>query len=43
MVRAIDATGVMPVIDSGFVLDEIADAFRSQVAGKHLGKICLLF
>lgn len=41
MVRAIDATGLKPVIDCTFPLEEIAGAFRHQEAGKHFGKICL--
>ena len=40
-VRAIDATGMKPAIDRTFALDEIADAFRHQAAGKHFGKVCL--
>lgn len=43
MVRAINATGLKPVIDRSFKLDEIADAFRHEEAGKHFGKICLTF
>jgi NADPH:quinone reductase-like Zn-dependent oxidoreductase len=41
MVRAIDATGLRPVIDRHFALDAIADAFRHQAAGRHFGKIVL--
>ncbi|RKP48354.1 zinc-dependent alcohol dehydrogenase family protein [Trinickia fusca] len=41
MIRAIDANGTKPVIDRTFPLDEIADAFRHQAAGKHFGKVCL--
>jgi len=41
MIRAIDANGIKPVIDSTFALEEIADAFRYQAAGKHFGKVCL--
>jgi NADPH:quinone reductase-like Zn-dependent oxidoreductase len=43
MVRAIDATGLRPVIDRGFPLGEIEDAFRYQESGSHFGKICLEF
>ncbi|WP_077531038.1 zinc-dependent alcohol dehydrogenase family protein [Vreelandella utahensis] len=43
MVNAINATGLKPVIDRSFKLDEIADAFRHEEAGKHFGKICLEF
>ncbi|MFA7439635.1 MAG: NAD(P)-dependent alcohol dehydrogenase [Sphingomonadaceae bacterium] len=42
-VRALDATGIRPVIDSSFPLEKIADAFRHEEAGKHFGKICLEF
>jgi len=42
-VRAIDATGLKPVIDRSFPLDGISDAFRHQESGKHFGKICLEF
>ena len=41
MIRAIDANGMRPIIDSTFPLDGIADAFRHEEAGKHFGKICL--
>jgi NADPH:quinone reductase-like Zn-dependent oxidoreductase len=41
MIRAIDANGIKPVIDSTYPLDEIGDAFRHQAAGKHFGKVCL--
>ncbi|MYL27793.1 MULTISPECIES: zinc-dependent alcohol dehydrogenase family protein [Halomonadaceae] len=41
MVRALETTGIKPVIDSSFKLEEIADAFRHEEAGKHFGKICL--
>ena len=43
MVAAIDATGLVPVIDQGFALDEIAAAFALQQAGTHFGKIVLEF
>ncbi|MFL9895183.1 zinc-dependent alcohol dehydrogenase family protein [Paraburkholderia sp. RL17-381-BIF-C] len=43
MIRGIDATGVKPIIDSSYPLDEIADAFRHQASGKHFGKVCLSF
>ncbi len=41
MIRAINANGLRPVIDSHFPLDQIADAFRHQESGRHFGKICL--
>ncbi len=43
MVRAMEATGLRPVIDRTFALAEIADAFRYQESGKHFAKICLAF
>lgn len=41
MVAAIDATGLKPVIDRSFALDEIAAAFHHQASQQHFGKICL--
>jgi NADPH:quinone reductase-like Zn-dependent oxidoreductase len=41
MVRALDATGIKPVIDRTFPLEDIAGAFAHQAAGKHFGKLCL--
>jgi NADPH:quinone reductase-like Zn-dependent oxidoreductase len=41
MIRAIEANGIRPVIDSSFPLEGIADAFRHQETGRHFGKICL--
>ncbi|MCK2184707.1 zinc-dependent alcohol dehydrogenase family protein [Halomonas getboli] len=41
MIRAVEANGMVPVIDREFPLGEIADAFRHQEAGRHFGKICL--
>jgi NADPH:quinone reductase-like Zn-dependent oxidoreductase len=43
LVRAIDATGLRPVIDRSFALAEIADAFRHEESGAHFGKISLEF
>ena len=43
MVRAIDASGLKPVIDRSYPLDGLADAFRYQEQGAHFGKICLEF
>lgn len=39
MIAAIEATGIKPVIDRHFPLDQLADAFRHQESGKHFGKI----
>ena len=41
LVRAIDISGIRPVIDKTFGLTEIADAFRYQESGQHFGKISL--
>lgn len=41
MIRAIEATGLRPVIDRWFPLEEIADAFRYEESRRHFGKICL--
>lgn len=41
MVRAIEALGLRPVIDSHYPLEGIADAFRHQESGRHFGKIVL--
>lgn len=43
LVRALESNGVKPVIDKTFKLEELADAFRYEEAGKHFGKICLEF
>jgi NADPH:quinone reductase-like Zn-dependent oxidoreductase len=40
-VRAIEANGIMPVIDSTFALEHLADAFRHLASGEHFGKICI--
>jgi len=41
MVRAIEATGIRPVIDSHFPLEDLAKAFAHQASGSHFGKICI--
>lgn len=41
MLRAIEANGLLPVIDRSFPLAQIADAFRHQESGQHFGKIVL--
>jgi NADPH:quinone reductase-like Zn-dependent oxidoreductase len=38
-VRALDATGIRPVIDQSFPLDALGDAFRLQASGGHFGKL----
>jgi NADPH:quinone reductase-like Zn-dependent oxidoreductase len=41
MIRAIEANGIRPVIDSSYPLEGLAEAFRHQEAGRHFGKICI--
>jgi NADPH:quinone reductase-like Zn-dependent oxidoreductase len=41
MIRAIDATGIRPVIDQHFPLEALAEGFRYQATGQHLGKIAV--
>ena len=41
MIRAMETTGIRPVIDRVFPLREIAQAFRHEASGRHFGKICL--
>jgi len=43
MIRAIDRSGMRPVIDEVFALEELVAAFRHQESNKHFGKICLEF
>ena len=43
LVRGIEASGLKPVIDRTFPLEQLADAFRYEESGQHLGKICLEF
>jgi len=43
LVRALETTGVKPVIDKSFALEDIGAAFRLQQAGGHFGKIALTF
>ena len=43
MIRAVDTSGLRPVIDSRFPLENIVDAFRHQESNQHFGKICLEF
>ncbi|MHC1479829.1 zinc-dependent alcohol dehydrogenase family protein [Frateuria aurantia] len=38
-VAALEQTGIRPVIDHRFALDQLADAFRLQAGGSHFGKI----
>jgi NADPH:quinone reductase-like Zn-dependent oxidoreductase len=41
LVRAMEVTGIRPVIDRAFPMADIADAFRLQGGGGHFGKIVL--
>ncbi|WP_144148365.1 zinc-dependent alcohol dehydrogenase family protein [Paraburkholderia sp. BCC1884] len=41
MIRALEVTGIKPVIDSTFSLEKLADAFRHEESGAHFGKICV--
>lgn len=43
MIRALDASGLRPVIDRRYGLEEIVEAFRYQESNQHFGKICLEF
>lgn len=40
-VRAIEVSGLRPVIDRHFALEELVTAFQYQASGKHFGKIVL--
>jgi NADPH:quinone reductase-like Zn-dependent oxidoreductase len=41
MIRAVEATGIRPVIDRTFPLEQLSDAFRYQESGAHFGKIVI--
>jgi len=41
MIRAVEANGIRPVIDSSYPLEDIVAAFRHQESNRHFGKICL--
>ena len=41
LVEAMEATGIRPVIDRHFPLEELVDAFRHEESGAHFGKICI--
>ncbi|WP_250527436.1 NAD(P)-dependent alcohol dehydrogenase [Caballeronia sp. GAWG2-1] len=43
LVRALDSTGVRPVVDAVFPLENLAEAFRVQDKAAHFGKICVEF
>lgn len=39
LVAFIDQTGLRPVIDSHYLLEQLGNAFRHQLSGRHFGKI----
>ena len=41
MVEAININGMKPIVDKSFGIDQLAEAFQYQAAGKHFGKIVL--
>jgi NADPH:quinone reductase-like Zn-dependent oxidoreductase len=41
MTRAIETSGLRPIIDRHFPLDELVAAFRYEESGRHFGKIVL--
>ena len=41
MIAAINASGIKPVLDRDFALDDIAAAFDHQASQAHFGKITL--
>jgi D-arabinose 1-dehydrogenase-like Zn-dependent alcohol dehydrogenase len=41
MIAAIDANGIKPQISDRFALADLADAFRHEESGQHLGKIVI--
>jgi NADPH:quinone reductase-like Zn-dependent oxidoreductase len=43
MVKAMEATGIKPVIDRSFALANLADAFRYEESRAHLGQIAIEF
>jgi NADPH:quinone reductase-like Zn-dependent oxidoreductase len=38
-VRALDSSGIKPIVDRRYRLEQLADAFRLQMGGGHFGKI----
>lgn len=41
MVKAIETTGLKPVIDRSFAFEQLAEAFEYQASGAHFGKIVI--
>jgi NADPH:quinone reductase-like Zn-dependent oxidoreductase len=38
-IAAMEQTGIRPVIDRSFPLEQLAEAFRFQESGRHFGKV----
>ncbi|MFM0349736.1 zinc-dependent alcohol dehydrogenase family protein [Paraburkholderia sp. RL17-347-BIC-D] len=43
MIRGLEATGLRPLIDRRFSLEQLPEAFKYQLEGRHLGKIVVEF
>lgn len=43
MIRGLNVSGTRPIIDRSFPLELLANAFRYQESGKHLGKVVVEF
>ena len=41
MIAAVETSGLQPVIDSSYPLEQLAEAFRHQESQRHFGKICV--
>ncbi|MXO53581.1 zinc-binding dehydrogenase [Erythrobacter pelagi] len=41
LVEAIEANGIVPEISDTFALEDLANAFRHQESGDHVGKIAI--
>jgi NADPH:quinone reductase-like Zn-dependent oxidoreductase len=41
MIRAIETNGIRPVIDRSFPMEQLAEAFRYPLSGRHFGKIAI--
>ena len=39
MIRTIEVSNIRPVIDRRFALEDLAEAFRYQMSGSHMGKV----
>ena len=39
MVKAINVSGMKPIVDKSFTLEQLAQAFEYQLSGAHMGKI----